>query len=103
MSVWPPLDGTVTLPETLDFNMKHNPSKSMYIFSRDDALEGITTITFLEFARACHRVAHVLRPGRTGEDGRVVAVIALADTLVYHAIVLGLTRAGLVVSFEIIY
>lgn len=96
MPVIPPVDGSVTLPELLDFHCKHNADLPMYIFPNEGSLEA-TTISFLEFGRACHRAASILRPGRGGPDKQVVAVIALSDTILYQAIVMGLMRAGLVV------
>lgn len=57
----------------------------------------LTEISFLEFGQAAHCASHLLRPGRAGSDGAVVAIIANIDTLLYQAIVAGLMRAGLVV------
>ncbi|KII87501.1 hypothetical protein PLICRDRAFT_257848 [Plicaturopsis crispa FD-325 SS-3] len=91
----PPLDGSLTLPEILDFNARKNPNEPFFYFSRDGSPE-VTKVSQLEFARASHRVAHVLRPSRAGVDGAVVAIIANVDTLHYHALVMGLARAGLV-------
>ena len=95
--VFPPTDCSVTLPETIDFHVKHNPSHPVFVFSEDGKAD-VTNITYLEFGRATDRVAHHVRPGRAGPDGEVVAVVALSDTLLYHAITLGIMRAGLVVS-----
>ncbi|KAJ6514511.1 hypothetical protein C8R47DRAFT_962145, partial [Mycena vitilis] len=53
-------------------------------------------ITHFEFARATHRVAHLLRPQRDGLDGQVVAIVALTDVLIYQTIVAGCIEAGLV-------
>ncbi|KAG6852406.1 hypothetical protein C0991_012301 [Blastosporella zonata] len=91
----PPADGSLTIPEFLDFNWEHNSELSIFAYNRDGSNE-ITEITYLEFGRACHRVAHHIRPGRTGPDQEVVAFIALADTIVYQAITVGLITAGLV-------
>ncbi|KAG6899436.1 hypothetical protein C0993_010311 [Termitomyces sp. T159_Od127] len=93
--VFPPLDGSVTIPESIDFNWQHNADLPVYAYETDGSGK-ITEITFLEFGRACHRVAHLVRPGRTGPDREVVAFIALADTMVYQAVTIGLMVAGLV-------
>jgi acyl-CoA synthetase (AMP-forming)/AMP-acid ligase II len=95
--VIPPVDGSVTLPEVLDFHTKHNPDYPLYQFQEDGASE-ITNVNYFEFTRAADRVAHHFRPGRQGRDGEIVAVVALSDTLLYHAVTLGLMRAGMVVS-----
>lgn len=92
----PPLDGSLTIPEVIDFHSKHNPELPIYVFSPEGSDE-IVQVSYLEFARACDRVAHLLRPHRSGEDKQVVAFIALADTLVYQAVTIGMMRAGLVV------
>ncbi|KAF8901181.1 acetyl-CoA synthetase-like protein [Gymnopilus junonius] len=93
--VFPPTDGSVTLPETVDFHWKHNPNHSVYVFSEDGKPER-TKITALEFGRATDRVAHHVRPGRTGLEGEVIAFVALSDTLLYQAVTIGIMRAGLV-------
>lgn len=95
--VYPPLDGSLILPEAVDFNAEHNPDVSVYVYAKDDGSDDIVEISQLEFSRACHRVAHTLRPDREGVDGQVVAVIAVVDTILYQAIVVGIVRAGLVV------
>jgi acyl-CoA synthetase (AMP-forming)/AMP-acid ligase II len=92
---YPPLDGSVTIPEAIDFHLKHNPQFPVYAFNQDGSDE-ITEISYLEFGRACDRVAHLLRPQR-GEDRPVVAFIALTDTIMYQALAVGMMRAGLVV------
>ncbi|KAG6867616.1 hypothetical protein C0993_000497 [Termitomyces sp. T159_Od127] len=96
--VFPPLDGSVTIPESIDFNWKHNADLPMFAYEMDSDSNKVTEITFLEFGRACHRVAHLVRPERAGPDQEVIAVIALADTIVYQAVMVGLMVAGLVVG-----
>ena len=99
-----PLQEDVSIPAAVDFHLKHNPEHAFYVFAEPDGT--VRKITYLEFARAAHRAAHALRPvnqdekaSREGEDGAVVAVIALSDTILYHAITVGLMKAGLVVRF----
>jgi hypothetical protein len=97
-SVNPPLDGSITIPELLDFHSNHSAELPIYAFSPDGTDEPIE-VSFLEFGRACDRVAYALRPqlDALGEDKQVVAFIALADTIVYQAVTIGMMRAGLVV------
>ena len=97
--VYPRLDGTVLLSDLADFNLQHNPTLPAFVYS--DIPESITEISFLEFARACHRVAHAIRPNRTGLEGEVVALIANTDTILYLALIAGMVRAGVVVSTNI--
>ncbi|KAJ3740205.1 acetyl-CoA synthetase-like protein [Lentinula detonsa] len=90
----PPLDTPISVPELLDFHYKHNPTYPIYVFARDD--QEITEISYLEYVRACHRLAHIIRPARSGPERAVVAVVASVDTLVYETIIAGVIRAGLV-------
>ncbi|KAG6907803.1 putative NRPS-like protein biosynthetic cluster [Tephrocybe rancida] len=78
--------------------MANNPSRPFYIFAAFDTPSGNKTISQLEFGRAAHRVAHLLRPNRDGVDGEVVAIVSHTDTVLYHAIVAGLIVAGCVVG-----
>ncbi|KAJ7458508.1 amp-CoA ligase, partial [Mycena latifolia] len=51
----------------------------------------VATITHLQFGQATHRAAQVLRPNR-----EVVAIFAYSDTILYHAVVVGLITADLI-------
>ena len=95
--VYPPLDYSVTLADAVDFNIEHNPTSPIYTFSKDGK-SGITDISFLEFGRATHRAAHHIRPAREGPDRETIAFVALADSLLYQAVTLGIVRAGYIVS-----
>jgi len=96
----PPTDGSVTLPETVDFHRQHNPTLPVYVFVEDGA-SNTTEISYLEFGRACDRVAHYLRSGRRGPEREPVAVMALSDTLLYQTLVVGIMRAGLIVTITL--
>ncbi|CAA7263092.1 unnamed protein product [Cyclocybe aegerita] len=93
--VHPPLDGSVTLPETIDFHWIHNADLPIYAFH--DAVTGaVKEISLLEFGRACHRVAHELAPNFEVDSRPVVALMALCDSLLYQAVTVGLMKAGVV-------
>lgn len=94
--VFPPIDHTTNVHETIEFHWKHNAELPVFAFNEDGSSD-VTEISFLEFGRAVHRAAHVLRPNRQGNDGEVVAFIALSDVVVYQAVFIGLMKAGLVV------
>lgn len=96
---YPLTDGSITLPEALDFHNKHQPHHTLFTFKADGADE-LTNISFFEFRRAADRVAHVMRPQRQGPEGEVVAVVALSDALLYQAVAVGLMRAGMIVSLR---
>lgn len=95
--VYPPMDGTVRPASLADFNLEHNPTHTAYVFSETPG--STTEISFLEFGRAAHRAAHLIRPGRSGPEREVVAIIANVDVLLYQTLVAGMLRAGVVVSF----
>ncbi|KAF9000304.1 hypothetical protein BDQ17DRAFT_1427303 [Cyathus striatus] len=94
--VFPPLDGSLSISDIVDFNIQHNPYQPAFVFSFDDEPDTITEVLHLEFGRATHRAAHIVRPNGYGQMGSVVAVIANLDTFVYQTLVLGIMRAGLV-------
>lgn len=93
--IYPPLDGSILFGEFPDFNSKYNPTLPAYIYS--DSADSVTRINFLEFGRATHRVAHALDVKPDGA-GKVVALIANTDTILYQALAAGMMRAGLIVS-----
>ena len=90
-----PLEDNLPLADVVDFHLEHNPDKTCYACAEPDGT--VHEITYREFGRAVHRAAHALRPAQQGADGAVVAIIALSDTVLYHAITIGLMKAGLVV------
>lgn len=89
----PPLDGTVLLPDCIDFNARHNPRSPIYVFASSPST--LTQITYLEHGRAVDRVAHILSKSHKVTPSNVVAVIAVTDVLVYQTVVMGCIRAGL--------
>lgn len=91
----PPLDGSFLFPDIIDFHMERNAPLPIYVFP--DTLTGVLTyISYLEFGRATHRIAHALRPGRIGMEGEVVAILVHTDTLLYTTLIAGLMIAGFV-------
>lgn len=101
LPTFPPLDGTLTLlPGLVDFQAEHNPDLPWAKFPSPDSPTEIISVSFSEYAKASHRVAHAARPlgdGFEGRDGEVVAVLLQTDSLLYLAVLAGLARAGLVV------
>ncbi|KAJ6473883.1 hypothetical protein C8R45DRAFT_835129, partial [Mycena sanguinolenta] len=85
----------MNIPQTVAHNCVANPSGSFYIYAEPSSSE-LMTITQLEFGRATHRAARIVRPQGEGSDGQVVAVIAQSDTVLYHAVLVGLMTANLV-------
>ncbi|KAJ7642007.1 hypothetical protein FB45DRAFT_738097 [Roridomyces roridus] len=87
-----PLD---TFPSLLSRNAEQRPQDPFYVYA-DLQVNRIVTITQLEFSRATHRAAHLLRPNRSGQDRKVVAIIAESDAVLYHAVFVGLMTANFV-------
>jgi acyl-CoA synthetase (AMP-forming)/AMP-acid ligase II len=95
---FPPLDGSIpVLPGFADFHAEHNPNRPWILYPSEQGTEP-GSISFLQFANATHRIAHAFRPNRARPGGEVVAVIINCDAILYLAVIVGLVRAGLVVS-----
>ncbi|KAJ7689673.1 acetyl-CoA synthetase-like protein [Mycena rosella] len=84
---------TMLIPDAVALNSETNPSGPFYIYAEPESSE-IVTITHLEFGRASQRAANLLRPNRQGPDGQVIALIALSDSVLYHATMVGLITAN---------
>ncbi|KAG1866982.1 putative aminoadipate reductase [Suillus tomentosus] len=91
----PPLDGSLLFPDIIDFHMQRNASLPIYIFP-DSQTGALTSISYREFGRATHRIAHALRPNRSGVEGEVAAIVVHTDTLLYTTLIAGLMIAGIV-------
>ncbi|KAF9223046.1 acetyl-CoA synthetase-like protein [Gyrodon lividus] len=92
----PPLDCSLLFSDMINFHMQKNPTFPIFVYPDDQSPHRTTGITFLEFGRAAHRIAHALRPARQGDEGQVVILIANTDTVLHHAVVAGMSIAGLV-------
>ncbi|KAG6915763.1 hypothetical protein DXG01_009968 [Tephrocybe rancida] len=92
--VLPVIDENLLLSDAIEFNWQNNPTQPFHTFA--DPEHNPQVITHLEFGRAAHRVAQLLRPPSTGRDGEAVAIIAHTDAILYQVIVAGLIVAGLV-------
>ena len=95
---FPPLDQSLLFPDLINFHIERNPTFPIFVYANKSAPHTQTEISYLEFGRAAHRVAHALRPSHQGEDGEVVLVIANTDSILHHAVVTGLSIAGWVVG-----
>ncbi|EKM50750.1 uncharacterized protein PHACADRAFT_153004 [Phanerochaete carnosa HHB-10118-sp] len=92
----PPLDGSIpVLPGFIDFHAQNNPERPWALLSAGPGLP-VEAISFAEFSRAADRVAHKLRPNRSGPDNEVVAIFVNCDATLYLALLAGMMRAGIV-------
>ncbi|KAF9223042.1 putative aminoadipate reductase [Gyrodon lividus] len=92
----PPLDCSLLFSDLINLHMQKNPTFPIFVYPDDQSPHRTTEITFLEFGRAAHRIAHALRPARQGDEGQVVILIANTDTILHHAVMAGMSIAGLV-------
>ncbi|KAJ7496484.1 putative aminoadipate reductase, partial [Mycena latifolia] len=90
----PPLDCSLNLSEIIDHHIAHENRGAFFAFA--DGADHLTEVSQLEFCRAAHRAAHLLRPQRRGPEGQVVAIAALTDVVLYQALVAGCIKAGIV-------
>ncbi|KAF7358663.1 Non-canonical non-ribosomal peptide synthetase FUB8 [Mycena sanguinolenta] len=85
----------MNIPQVVAHNCEVNSSGSFYIYAEPSSGE-LVTITQLEFGRATHRAARLVQHHSESSDGQVVAIIALSDTVLYHAVLVGLMTAKLI-------
>jgi acyl-CoA synthetase (AMP-forming)/AMP-acid ligase II len=93
---YPPLDGSLSLPQLVEFNAQHNSDATLFVYDKPDSND-LVSISHSQFYRACHRAAKAIKPTRAGADKEVVALIGNSDTLLYHTVFMGIIFAGLVV------
>ena len=93
---YPPLDGSLLLPELLEFNAQHNPDVTFYVYDKPGSSD-LVSISHLDFYQASLRAAQKLRPGHAGADKEVVALLGNFDALLFHTVFMGAIFAGLVV------
>ncbi len=97
----PPLDGSITpFVGLVDFHAEYNPSLPWVGFPSPHAPDEATYISYLEFAKATHRVAHSIRPSGTGIDREPVALLLHCDVILYIAYIIGLMRVVFVVCLS---
>ncbi|KAI6042365.1 acetyl-CoA synthetase-like protein [Pisolithus marmoratus] len=93
--VYPPVDGSLFVPEMLEYNARHSPDHSFFVYP-DEPTKELCIISNLEFYRASQRVAHAVRPGRRGQDREVVGIVANVDSILYQVLFMGIIYAGLI-------
>ncbi|KAG2361463.1 putative aminoadipate reductase [Suillus spraguei] len=92
---YPPLNGSLSFPQLLEFNAQHNADVTFYVYDKPDSNE-LVSISHSNFYRACHRAAQLIGPTRAGADKEVVAFISNSDTLLHQTVFMGIIFAGLV-------
>ncbi|KAG1853286.1 acetyl-CoA synthetase-like protein [Suillus tomentosus] len=92
---YPPLDGSLSLPQLVEFNAQHNSDVTFFVYDKPDSND-LVSISHSDFYRACHRAAQAIGPASAGADKEVVVLIANSDTLLYQTVFMGMIFAGLV-------
>ncbi|EPT05592.1 hypothetical protein FOMPIDRAFT_1111540, partial [Fomitopsis schrenkii] len=96
----PPLDGSLTLPQLLDFHGQHSANHPFFVYAEED---GTTkSITWGRSVQAILRSALLVRErlgcsSNVGADkAPVVAILSASDAIPYATTVMGIMRAGYV-------
>ncbi|KAF8633857.1 hypothetical protein AX17_004349, partial [Amanita inopinata Kibby_2008] len=89
----PPLDGSLLLPEILDWHLENSPNHRLIVYPTD---HGSRTITWREGVKAIHRGVRILRHRFSWkpEDDALVAILASADNVPYFLTNMAVMRAG---------
>src|SRR5689334_22634304 len=96
---FPPIDGSLLLPEIFDFQAVHSADHSVFIYPNDenDSNSGVTHVTYKQVHRGIQRVAPLLSrfqdlppPSTTS----TIAILAQLDTMSYWTLIHGIIRAG---------
>ncbi|KAJ6566967.1 hypothetical protein B0H19DRAFT_716138 [Mycena capillaripes] len=91
----PPLNGSLTIPQILDYHLENSPRHKAYIY--DDGQGGVISIEFAQYIRMVHAACRrILRDNPSHPAGAVIAVFADADTISYCMLVSAIMRVGLV-------
>ncbi|KAG2068654.1 putative aminoadipate reductase [Suillus decipiens] len=91
----PPLDGSLSFLEIVQFNAKHNSDVTFYVYDKPDSND-LVSISHSVFHRACHRAAQSISSAYPGTDKEVVALIGNFDSLLLQTVFMGMMFAGLV-------
>jgi hypothetical protein len=97
--VLPPLDGSIqSVVEFADFNAQYNPNWPWMVYPDVDKPKGFSSISFMQMAKSSHMIAHLVRPRREGPEREVIGLLLHTDPAVFVPVILGVLRAGFVVS-----
>ncbi|KAK0485452.1 NRPS-like enzyme [Armillaria luteobubalina] len=89
----PPLDGSITFPELLDYNAIHSAKHPLF---RYDDLDngGFHTISWEEGVAAVHTAGYYFKKHIHGEAPVTVGILANTNSITYFAVITGLMRLG---------
>ncbi|KAJ7684272.1 hypothetical protein DFH06DRAFT_969418 [Mycena polygramma] len=95
----PPLDGSLTIPQLLDYHLEMSPRHKAYIY--DDGKGGVVSVEFAQYVRAVYAACQRILGDTESVPHKTGAVVALfADTgatvFLSSMLVSAIMRAGLV-------
>ena len=93
---FPPLDGTLTLPEIFDFAAEHSSNHTVFLYPNDD--DTVEHVNYTQVVRGIQRVGRVLSGLNLPPPapGKTIAIFAQLETISYFTLIHGIIRAGYV-------
>lgn len=90
----PPVDGSLTFAEIVDYNGKHSPNHPLFRYEDPDS-EDVRTILWSEGVAAFHTAGQHFQKYLADESCPVVVgILANSDTLTFFATIIGIMRLG---------
>ena len=90
----PLLDGSLTIPQMIDYNAEHGPNHPLFLY--DDGPAKVY-ITWSQVRRATERAARIVRSYNIPTHdtaSRCIGILAALDTITYFTVQHGIIRAG---------
>ncbi|KAK0472521.1 NRPS-like enzyme [Armillaria novae-zelandiae] len=91
----PPLDGSLTFPELLDYNAIHSPKHPLFRYENPEN-GGFRTILWEEGVAAFHAAGHYFNKYVHGDAPVTVGIFADTNSITYFAVLAGLMRLGFI-------
>ncbi|KAK0454193.1 NRPS-like enzyme [Desarmillaria tabescens] len=90
----PPIDGSLTFPEIIDYNGEHSPNHPLFRYE-DPNSNDVRTIHWTEGVAAIHNAGQYFKKYLHDETSPVVvSILANSDTLTFFATITGIMRLG---------
>ncbi|KAF8315479.1 acetyl-CoA synthetase-like protein [Cantharellus anzutake] len=90
----PPMDGSLTVPQLIDWQAEHSPNHPLFVF--DDGPNKVW-ITWSKVRIAIERAARIVRAlnvPRLGTSSKIIGILASIDSISYFTLFHGIMRAG---------
>ncbi|KAJ6541378.1 hypothetical protein B0H19DRAFT_1173050 [Mycena capillaripes] len=94
----PPLNGSLLLPEVLEYNAQHSSEHPLFFYPGKDGV--IETLTWSRAIKVFRRAAHIshtrMSVAEEDENPFVVAILVATDQITYLSVIAGLMLAGFI-------